>query len=186
MQPTRHDNHQKLHGDGQNHSNSQPYGKPFESKQQEQVLSITTRTTLSDQHRLSFKAIGMKDYRDFKTNIYDADGLTICLNSLCKLSMLEQEDLKDYVIYIDEVSSFLELTHNDTLDKRLKEIFGYILHFVKHAGKVIVSDALINDAVFDLLKHRDKDKTIFVQNDFKKYAGIHAIRLRRKKSFWRT
>ena len=146
-------------------------------------LSITTRTTLSDQHMLSFKAIGMKDYRDFKTNIYDADGLTICLNSLCKLSMLEQEDLKDYVIYIDEVSSFLELTHNDTLDKRLKEIFGYILHFVKHAGKVIVSDALINDAVFDLLKHRDKDKTIFIQNDFQKYEGIPAIRLRDESQF---
>ena len=38
------------------------------------------------------------------------------------LYMLEKEDLEDFVIYLDEV--FLELTHNNTLDKNLKDGFG--------------------------------------------------------------
>jgi len=81
------------------------------------LLSITTRTTLSYQHVLSFQLIGMKDYRAFTGNIYDTASITICLNSLSKLYLLDEEELNDYVIYLDEVSSFLELTHNNTLDK---------------------------------------------------------------------
>ena len=68
------------------------------------LLSITTRTTLSDQHILSFQPIGMKDYRAFTTNLHDAASITICLNSLFKLYMLEEDDLDDYVICLDEVS----------------------------------------------------------------------------------
>jgi len=81
------------------------------------------------------------------------------------------------------VSSFLELTHNNTLDKNLKEVFGLVAKFIKNAGKVIVSDALINDAVFDLLKHRDTNDAIFIQNDFKKYEGVPAVRIRDEADF---
>ena len=61
-------------------------------------------------------------------------------------------------MYIDEISSFLELTHNDTLDNVLKHVYHTLIRFIKHADKVIVSDALITDAVFELLKHRSDDK----------------------------
>ena len=48
------------------------------------LLSITTRTTLSDQHVLSFQQIGMKDYRNPNANIHDAGSMAICLDSLSK------------------------------------------------------------------------------------------------------
>jgi hypothetical protein len=33
----------------------------------------------------------------------DAEALTICLNSLHKLEEIEEADMKNYIIYIDEV-----------------------------------------------------------------------------------
>jgi hypothetical protein len=120
----------------------------------------------------------MKDYRTFTANLHDAGSITICLNSLSKLYMLDKDDLVDYVIYLDEVSSFLELIHNNTLDKNLKDVFGLVAKCIKHAGKVVVSDAMVNDVVLDLLKQRDLNDAIFVQNDFKRYEGVNAVRIR--------
>ena len=71
-------------------------------------LSITTRTSLADQHEKSFTNLNMKNYQDLKTDIYDTKCLSVCLNSLIKLECLEEEDIAKYVVYIDEVSSFTE------------------------------------------------------------------------------
>jgi hypothetical protein len=38
---------------------------------------------------------------------------------------------------------------------------------MKHAKKVIVSDALINDNVFYFLRRRPAARTIFVENSFR-------------------
>ena len=91
--------------------------------------------------------------------------------------MLDNDDLDDYIVYLDEVPSFLELTHNNTLDTHLRDVFGLVAKFIKRAGKVMVSYAMINDAVFGLLKQRNMNDTIFVQNDFKKCEGVPAIRI---------
>ena len=64
-------------------------------------LTITTKTTLSDQNVISFKNIFMKHYKHFKGNLYDADGFSICLNSLYKLDGFSNDELDDYIIYID-------------------------------------------------------------------------------------
>ena len=103
----------------------------------------------------------MKNYQDLKSDIYDASCLGICLNSLVKLDALEEEEIANYIVYIDEVSSFTEFTENDLLDHRLKKIVSLLTRLMKFAKKVIVSDALINDATFELLKHRALSKTVF-------------------------
>jgi len=116
------------------------------------------------------------------TENLDVRALTVCLNSLLKLSHLKPEDMKHYVLYLDEVASFLEFTHNDTLDNKLKELMAFLMKFVKHAGKVVVSDALVNDNVFTFLSCRS-GTTLFVQNAFKKYEGKPAVRLRDENEF---
>ena len=78
------------------------------------LLTLTTRTTLSDVHATSFSSLNMHHYQH--TENLDVRALTVCLNSLLKLSHLKPEDMKHYVLYLDEVASFLEFTHNDTLD----------------------------------------------------------------------
>ena len=150
----------------------------MKENQQTKLLSITARQSLSSQHVLSFKNIGMRSYLDKNVDMYDENALTICINSLCKLRGLTDEDMKNYIIYIDEISSFLELTHNDTLDGVLKEVYHLLIRFMKHSKKVVVSDALINDGVLEFLKHRNKETTIYLENHFKKYEGVKAIRVR--------
>jgi len=137
--------------------------------QGDKFLSITTRTSLSDQHGKSFAEMGMRNYQDIRANFQDAESLTICLNSLAKLGDLDESELKKYTVYIDEVSSFLEFTHNETLDTVLKEVFVLLSRLVKHARKVIVSDALINDNTFEFLKNRPPNGTIMLTNTFQKF-----------------
>ena len=141
-------------------------------------LSITTRQSLSDQHAKSFEKMGMENYQDIKTDLYDASSLTICLNSLVKIDALGDSELKNYIVYIDEIASFLEFTENSTLDSVLKRVLIVLMRIVKNAGKIIVSDALINDNVFEFLKHRDLNSTIFIKNSFQKFKDVPAVRVR--------
>ena len=146
-------------------------------------LSITTRTSLSDQHEASFEQLGMKNYQDVRANLQDAESLTVCLNSLAKLDDLEDEELANYIVYVDEVSSFLEFTHNDTLDSVLKRVFVLLTRFARCAGKLIVSDALISDNTFEFLKHRDATKTVMLTNMFQKFLDVPAVRVRSEPAF---
>jgi hypothetical protein len=147
------------------------------------LLSITTRTSLSDQHEKSFGDIGMKNYQDIKANFNDVNSLTICLNSLAKLGDLGEDELSNYIVYIDEISSFLEFTHNDTLDGVLQQVFVLLQRLVKFAGKVIVSDALINDATFFFLKSRPLENTVMLTNTFQKFKNVPAVRVRSEPAF---
>lgn len=156
----------------------------MKANEQAKILSITTRTTLSDQHVETFKDIQMKNYQKTTTSdIYEAQAVSICINSLMRLSQLSQYEMKNYVVYIDEISSFLELTHNETLDRTLKETYIFLKKLIKHAHKVIVSDALISDAVFEFLNNRTEEDKIFLVNKFKKYQRVKGIRVRDENMF---
>jgi superfamily II DNA or RNA helicase len=86
------------------------------------LLSIVTRTSLADQHCKSFKALGLKSYQDVKHGFCDEKALVICLNSLGKLEALDDEEIKEYTVFIDEVTSLLEFTGNDLLDSVMKKV----------------------------------------------------------------
>ncbi len=79
---------------------------------QKKLLTITDRENLSKQHVLSFKDMKMDCYQDVMEG-YDSDAYTVCINSLSKrLGDLSNDDLKNYVVYFDEISSFLQnFTH---------------------------------------------------------------------------
>ena len=131
--------------------------KYIQTNKQSKFITLTTRTTLSDQHRLTFKNIKLKHYTEVN-NLNEPHYLTVCLNSLHKLSL---DNLEKTIVYIDEISSFLEFTHNETLDKNIPTIYGCLMSIVRQAKKVIVSDALINDNVIQFLKSREG--TLFIK-----------------------
>ena len=88
------------------------------------------------------------------------------------------ESIKNSIIYIDEVASFIEsLTDNETMTKTLKKIYLLLMKLIKNAYKVIVSDALINDAVLELLKYRTDEDKIFIVNSYKKFENIEAVKI---------
>ena len=128
----------------------------------------------------------MRSYQDVRANFNDVDSLTICLNSLAKLGDLDDEELEYYIVYIDEISSFLEFTHNDTLDGMLKQVFVLLQRLVKFAGKVVVSDALINDNAFEFLKKRLLESTVMLSDGFQKFKNVPAVRVRSEQAFLET
>ena len=102
---------------------------------------------------------------------------------MAKLGDLDDDELENYIVYVDEISSFLEFTHNDTADGVLMAVFTYLQRLVKFAGKTIASDALINDAAFIFLKSRPLERTIMLTNEFQKFQSVPATRIRSEPAF---
>lgn len=158
--------------------------KRYLKKQPElKFLSIVTRQTLADQHVTSFKDINMQSYKeiDDKTLFYE-QSLVICINSLWKLDDLTDDQIENTIIYIDEINSFLEFSHNDTLTQ-LKKIYQLLLRLINKAHKVIVSDAMIKAIVFGLFSKRNQDKMVYFINKFKKFENVPAIKVRDEELF---
>jgi hypothetical protein len=121
-------------------------------------LSIVDRETLADQHAKSFSSLNIEHYKTTKIEPCDASALVLCINSLTKLSKLTKEDKNKYIVFIDEITSFLNITHNSTLDKNIKVVYNMLLSIIKNAKKVIVGDAIILENVFEILKSRIKEE----------------------------
>jgi len=89
---------------------------------------------------------------------------------------------KNYIVYIDEITSFLNsLTNNDTLNSTLKGVYVVLMKIINNAHKVIVSDATINDNTFSFLNKRT-DK-LFIENTFKKYDNITVYKMNDENEF---
>ena len=153
------------------------------------IISIIPRISLANQHKDTFKKKNilllsyLDDNNEKELNVY-ADNTVICINSLLKLQNLPLDIIKNSIIFIDEVASFIEsLTDNETLNKHLKKINSLLMKLIKYAYKVVVSDAIINDGVFELLKHRPDDKKILIQNEFIKFKNIDAVRIKDENLF---
>jgi hypothetical protein len=148
-------------------------------------LSIVDRRSLALQHKKNFKDICIKSYKDSNIDPFKVKSYVICINSLNKLAALTNEELNNYVIFIDEINSFLELTHNDTLNGNIKNIYSLLKRLIRHSYKVIVSDAVILENVFDFLNFRinETKKTLLITNTFKKYEGVKAVHMKDESEF---
>ena len=141
------------------------------------VLSIVNKISLASQHIKSFKDEGiiLRNYQNKSDKLRNSN-LVICVNSLRMLSYLTEKELHNYIIYIDEINSFLEgLTHNNLLDGQIKIIMVILLRLVKYCNKIIVSDALISENVFIFLQNRLT--VFFIKNEFKKFDGVKAYNM---------
>ena len=146
------------------------------------ILSIISRITLGDQHIKSFNDKKIKMF-SYSNGMKKDQHFIVCINSLLIMNNLSDDELNNYIVFIDEINSFIEhLTHNDTLHHKLKQIYTLLIRIIKHAHKVIVADALISDNVFTLLKVRNYQH-IYIKNEFKKYEGIRANRLKDENDF---
>ena len=150
----------------------------------DKIISIVPRISLANQHVESFKKHGIALNNYLETDDCKQNNIVICLNSLIKLKFLPIKDIKRSVVYIDEIASFLEsLTDNDTMNKTLKQINIILMKIIKNAKKIIVSDAIINDGVFEFLKYRDDKTKLFFINDYVKYSDIPAVRVKDETKF---
>ena len=137
------------------------------------ILSIVSRITLGDQIINSFnkEKIKMDDYRTTK---YSGQNFNVCINSLLKLD-IDDEILENTVVYIDEINSFIKhLMMLQGVD--VKSIFSLLMHIIKNCKLLILSDAIISDSIFILIKNRE-DNIYFIENTFKKFENIKATQI---------
>lgn len=150
--------------------------KQAQQNGQYKIMSIINLISLVAQHQTSFnkEGIQMKSYQDEDINLED-DNIIICINSILKYSKYEPSFFNNYIVYADEVTSLLNgITHNHTLNDKLKGVYITLMKIINNCHKLILSDATINDNVFYLVQKRADDKKIFIENTFKKYEGIWA------------
>jgi hypothetical protein len=153
----------------------------LQSNPQYKILSIIDRVILANQHIKSFSDQGIQ-MTSYKNNKFNFDNYVVCINSLLKVSDLKDSyDIRNYIVYIDEIEGFLNFTHNEQLNKNMKQIYLLLIYIIKNCHKIIVSDAIISDNVINLFNsiYNDKSnvKSIFINNSFKKYNNIPAIKI---------
>jgi hypothetical protein len=149
------------------------------------ILSITNLITLGLQHKESFNKEGI-----FMNN-YDSEDLDIttdhiycCINSLYKI-FNQVNDFSNYIVYIDEITTFLEcLTHNNLLEANLKNTYNLLIRIIKTCNKIIVSDATINENTFTFLQTQKSNRRVFIINEFQKFKDVEAIRYKDENDFY--
>ena len=120
------------------------------------ILSIVFLISIAEQHFKTFndENIIMSSYSSDATN-YDDDNVVICINSLLKYQQYDSLFFNDYIVYIDECTTFItRMTHNDHLHPRIKEIYILLNRIICNCHKIILSEAYINDNVFNLVENR--------------------------------
>ena len=134
--------------------------------------------TFSDE---KVKVISYQDatYEDFKTK-----NIICCLNSIHRRINIDENEIKNYVVYIDEITSFIDsFLYNDSLNSHLKDTYLMLMKVIKNCKKLIVSDAIINANVFNLLQQRKMKEKIFIVNKYQKYKDIEGIRYNDENKF---
>ncbi len=172
---------QSTTGTGKTKSVAIHSSKYLKDNPQYRILSIIDRVIIANQHIKTFSEhdINMVSYdkSQFKVTNY-----IVCINSLLKVvDLYDNNEIQNYIVYIDEIDSFLNFTHNQILDKNMKQIYSLLMYILKNCHKIIVSDAIISDNVvnlfYSILDNKSDIKSIFINNSFKKYNNIPAIRI---------
>lgn len=150
------------------------------------IITLVNLITLSKQQLEVFKKnkINISSYTDPNKDI-ENDNMVICLNSLAKvMNYLPDEYFKNVILYIDEINSFLEyLTTCTLLNNNIRHIYEILVRLIKHSHKVILSDAHINQNVFNFIKKRNNDTKLYVNNFYKKYKDIKAVNVKDENIF---
>lgn len=132
-------------------------------------LCINPKRSLNMTIYNCLKNSDFKYYQDVSKNrLFNQKRLIITPDSL---PHLEKDGIIKYpkILWLDEFRSLMAYLNGSVLNGRRNHIFKLLQDFIKHAEKVIITDADIdNDALkfISLLRDTKKKKTIFVNNTF--------------------
>ena len=150
----------------------------------DKVISIINRKSLlaAQMNEFNDKGHKLNNYENKETYDLNENGI-ICINSIMKYARQPDEHFKYFVVYIDEVNSFIEtLTHSTILTKDIKLVYQTLIRIIKNCKKLIVSDHTITDAVFSLLKCM-KTQPIYIKNNFLKFKGVQSTQINNEALF---
>lgn len=149
-------------------------------------LSIIDIRKLGEQQIKTFedKNLNLINYQDLNnSDDFKKQEMTVCcINSLHKF--FDLTDPKEYIVYIDEINSFINnYIFNNTLNKTLQKTNQILMNIIKNCKKLIVSDAHINNLTMEFLNKRNTNNGLYIINPFKKYEGIEATKYNKEQDF---
>jgi hypothetical protein len=115
------------------------------------------------------------DDNDFSNNI---NGICSTIDSLAKVhkKYFNNNDLiKDYVIFMDEIhSDLLHLLTSTTLNGKRTETLSILYEMLKSCKKIIMSDGNICDVVLSFYKSLNRSNGYeFISNEYKSFNGVN-------------
>lgn len=151
-------------------------------------ISLVNLIKLNEQQLETFNKAGLKllNYQDYTADELIDNNSICCINSIHnKLNWLDDPTLNNYIVYIDEISSFIDsLLYNDKLNKNLSQTNLLLMKIIKNCYKLVISDAIITPNVLNLIAKRKGINKIYIKNEFKKYEGIEAIKCNDENNFF--
>ena len=167
-------------GTGKTTSTAKYAKKYIEANPDIKILSLVNLIKLNEQQLTTFKTEGIEilNYQDYNEKQLKNNNIVCCLNSINnKLGCMTDEELKNYIVYIDEVGSFSQsLIFNDNLNSNLKSTYLLLMRIIKNCHKLVLSDAILTQNEINLIDKRTVANKIYICNEYKKYQGIEAIR----------
>ena len=149
-------------------------------------LSIVDLVKLAEQQIITFEKEGLKlsNYKNIENSYqFEKENMIVCcINSLH--SKFNDIEPNNYIIYIDEINSFIEnyLT-NDLLNTHLQKTNRILMGIISKCKKLIVSDAHINNLTMLFLEKRKTKNGLYIKNPYKKYEGIEAMKYNKEQDF---
>ena len=136
----------------------------FKEDSLKKILWITHRQTLTKQLYGSFKKLGFKSYMNGKGCLIDHDKIIVQIDSLMRISNLDDEFEQYDLVIIDEVEGCLNHFSSKHIEGRSRSIFNFMLDVIKHSNKLLVLDADIG--VRTNLFINNFPKSIIVNNNY--------------------
>lgn len=149
-------------------------------------LSIVDLIKLAEQQIITFEKEGLtlSNYKNIENSYqFKKQSMAVCcINSLH--SKFNDIEPNDYIVYIDEINSFIEnyLT-NDLLNPHLQKTNRILMNIISKCKKLIVSDAHINNLTMQFLEKRKTTNGLYIKNPYKKYEGIEATKYNKEQDF---
>ena len=175
-------------GTGKTHAVFMHFQELHKENNDVKLLSIVNRIALADQHKETANKLTLP-LDHYKQNIGN-NNLVICINSIALLKkIICSDEIENYVVYIDEVSTFLQsLTNNSTLDHHAKEIYILFSLLLSKCFKIVCTDALINDSIFmqlQELRTTNNDSKLFLKNTYSRFENVKAIQYDDESKFFK-
>jgi len=145
------------------------------------ILSITHLKTIADDHHNRFNDNGLKIFHyENEKGLISNDwintsgylGGVIVINSILRLDL---DDIKDYIIYLDEITAIIETLLNSPTIKERKEIINKFIDLLNGCYAIIATDATITDITKELLEGIIGEKSRFIINHHMNYTNKKAF-----------
>ena len=101
-------------------------------------------------------------------------GIVSTIDSIVKIKMLIGDDIKKYVVFVDEFHSVLQhLLTSSTLKNKRRQVFASIGWILKHCKQIVGADGDICDNVMQFMELLQREEEpIFIYHKYKSFDNI--------------